>query len=72
MSDEERAAAVIRIGTDLRGRLVGDIMQTTPDQHERHQLLTGVLGLVLRKSARELPVDRDAWLTALLSMALAP
>ncbi len=74
MTAEDRARAVIRIGDSLRGRMFREILDATDNGVERNDMLAGVLGHVLRKSLREIPIptDRDAWLTEIVKMAVEP
>jgi hypothetical protein len=69
----DRAHAVIRIGTSLHARLAKDILDTTQDPDERNELLAGCICMVLRQSLRGIPVpvDRDEWLAAIITQAVA-
>ncbi len=75
MNALERARAAIRIGQSLQARLVKDVLDTSPfDPAERNELLAGAIGYVLRESVRStpLPADKQAWLSAVVEVAVQP
>lgn len=59
MTPRERAQATLRIASSMEFRLKKDLLESTLSLTERNEMLAGVLGLVLRRTAKAIPADTD-------------
>jgi hypothetical protein len=71
MTDEARADAAIRMAKEFQARLAMDILSQTSDANEQTQLAGAVLGLVIQRVLRNLPINRAAWLSEVVRVGLA-